>query len=106
MRVQIIYGEHTELDLRCAVCRGSGTSAGAAGNCWYCYGTGSMVGDQRAYTYEAPDGTKVWDVLVTPIPGWSGQHGTVVKLGSDYDGPCKEAYPLPRPTPNFVQGSA
>lgn len=97
MRVQVIYGEHAEADFACRACGGNG--AGPAGVitreiCWACQGKGSLVADQRTYTYEAPEGTKLWDVLITPTPQQSGKRGTVVRLGSDYDGPCREAYAL------------
>lgn len=100
MRVQVIYGEYAEADFACRTCGGSG--AGPAGRitreiCWTCLGAGNLVADQRAYTYEAPEGTKLWDVLVTPTPQQGGKRGTVVRLGSDYAGPCREAFPIPRP---------
>jgi len=96
MRVQIIYGEHTKADFRCRGCRGTGRHpANAETRRWACMGAGNLVADQRTYTYEAPEGTKLWQILITPTPDQGGKRGTVVKLGSDYDGPCREAYSLP-----------
>jgi hypothetical protein len=98
MRVQIIYGEHTKADFACRACYGAGNAPGVVlRTCWACHGRGNTVADQRTYTYEAPDGTQLWDVLITPTPQQGGRRGTVVKLGSDYDGPVKQAYPIPRP---------
>lgn len=96
MRVQVIYGEHAEADFACRACHGTGEgSTLPGGRCWVCMGRGSTALDQRTYTYDAPDGTKLWDVLITPTPAQSGKRGTVVSLSSAYDGPVKQAYPLP-----------
>jgi hypothetical protein len=93
MRVQIIYGEHTAEEFCCQTCGGEGSTDNGA--CWVCLGKGSLAMDQRTYTYEAPEGTKLWQILITPTPQQGGKRGTVVKLGSDYAGPCREAFPLP-----------
>jgi hypothetical protein len=99
MRVQIIYGEHEAEDFWCQACGGTGDALQVdlvtMGKCWPCMGKGHTIDDQRTYTYEAPEGTKLWDVLVTPTPQQSGKRGTVVKLFGEYDGPVKQAYPLP-----------
>lgn len=92
MRVQVIYGEHTEAEFDCKACAGSGE---LNGRCWYCHGAGSVAKDQRTYTYEAPEGTRLWQILICPTPQQGGKRGTVIRLGSDYAGPCREAYPLP-----------
>lgn len=93
MRVQIIYGEHAKGDFDCGACGGAGSGPG--GKCWTCLGAGNLVSDLRTYTYEAPEGTQLWQVLTAPTPEHGGKRGTVVRLSSDYAGPCREAYPLP-----------
>jgi hypothetical protein len=40
---------------------------------------------ERTYTYEAPDDTRVGDIVAIPVVHWL----PVVALGSDYTGPCK-----------------
>jgi hypothetical protein len=94
MRVQIIYGEHTAEEFPCFACASTGTGGGG-GRCWVCLGAGNLAAGQRTYTYGAPEGTKLWDVLITPTPQQGGKRGTVVKLSSEYDGPVREAYPIP-----------
>ena len=44
----------------------------------------------RTYTYEAPDDTKVGEILRVPVETFKSVR--VVALGSDYDEPCKEAH--------------
>jgi hypothetical protein len=97
IRVQVVYGRYTALDTVCARCTGSGKDPTATQSpCVYCGGSGVVIENLgRPYTYLAPDSTKLWDVLMCPVSGQGTKHATVVSLTSQYDGPCKEAYPLP-----------
>lgn len=96
IRVQVVYGRYTALDTVCKRCGGTGTEHGAFA-CVFCGGSGVVVENLgRPYTYLAPDSTKLWDVMLADAGGTT-KHVTVVSLTSQYDGPCKEAYPLPRP---------
>jgi hypothetical protein len=99
MRVQVIYGEHEAEEFWCQACGGTGDALQVdrvtVGKCWPCMGRGSTVADQPTYTYDVPDGTKLWDVLICPTPQQGGGRGTVVKLSSTYDGPVRQAYALP-----------
>lgn len=99
IKVQVVFGRYTALDTVCQRCTGSGKDPTATQSpCVFCGGSGVVVENLgRAYTYLAPDGTKVWDVMQADAAGQTRQV-TVISLTSPYDGPCKEAYPLPPTT--------
>jgi hypothetical protein len=98
-KVQVVYGRYTALDTVCKRCEGHGKDPTATQSpCLFCGGSGVVVENLgRPYTYLAPDGTKLWDVMLADAAGGT-KHVTVVSLTSRYDGPCKEAYPLPPTT--------
>lgn len=56
------------------------------------------IGARRPYTYEAPAGTKLRDVVTVP-PAWGTDPvtGTVVALGSDYEGEVRRVLSVTTP---------
>lgn len=91
MKIQVIFGEYVESDFTCKRCGGTGTEHGAFA-CLFCGGAGRLD-LPRTYTYEGPATTRLWEHMRA-----SGKDVTVVALSSDYEGPLREAYPLPPTT--------
>jgi hypothetical protein len=97
-RIQVVYGEFTQVDLTCRRCGGKGRDPVATQSaCIYCGGD-TIVLPGRPYTYEVAETVKLFQILMTPTANRGGQRGTVVSLTSDYGGPAREAFPIPPDT--------
>jgi hypothetical protein len=100
MIVEVAYGENVDPAeaLRCFRCKGTGESetgyqTGAFIECPACEGSGQAR--HAGYAYEVSGAVEVGDLVVTPGTSYPPYHpasvATVIRLGSDYDGPIDSA---------------
>jgi hypothetical protein len=86
MRIQVIFGVYQKSDFECRRC---GDARHADEVCMFCMFCGSRpLPLPRAYTYDAPDDTKLWQAVYVPSVPFA-RIATVVSLTSDYRGEVK-----------------